>query len=127
MVTNPTMKIIALATTAAALVVAPSAALAGPYVETKSEAKGTDSDYSGQSHQVRIGHDWKLGTTKPYIEVGAGSGAKQGEEWEEFTVLEIGTSVKFTDDLKGYVKWENKFQNDDTRDWKVEAGTKYYF
>ena len=76
------MKIIALASTAAALVVAPSAALAGPYVETKSEAKGTDSDYSGQSHQVRIGHDWKLGTTKPYIEVGAGSGAKDGEEWE---------------------------------------------
>ena len=59
--------------------------------------------------------------------VGAGSGAKQGEEWEEFTVLEVGTSVKFTPDLKGYIKWENKFQSDDTRDWKVEAGTKYYF
>lgn len=104
------------------------AALAGPYVETKSEAKGTDSDYSGQSHQVRVGYDWKLesGVT-PYIEVGAGTGAKDGEDWEEFTVLEIGTSVKITDDLKAYIKMENKFQNDDTRDWKVELGTKYRF
>ena len=118
---------IALAAAAAASLAAPSVALAGTYAETKSEFKGTDSDYSGQTHQVRVGHDWKLGTTKPYIEVGAGTGAKDEMEWEEFTVLEVGTSVKLTDDLKGYIKWENKFQNDDTRDWKVEAGTKYYF
>ena len=122
------MKFSALATTAVTITLAaPSAALAGPYLETKSEFKGTDSDYSGQSHQARIGYDLKLGSSKPYIEVGAGNGAKDGEDWETFTVLELGTSVKLTDNLKGYVKWENKFQNDDTRDWKVEAGTKYYF
>jgi hypothetical protein len=119
------MKAIALAALALSALATP--ALAGPYVETKSEFKGTDSDYSGQTHQVRVGHDWNLGGSKPYIEIGAGTGAKDEAEWEEFTVLEIGTSVKLAEDLKGYVKWENKFQNDATRDWKVEAGTKYYF
>ena len=102
-------------------------ALAGPYLETKSEAKGTDEDYSGQTHQVRVGYDWRVESVTPYIEVGAGTGAKDGGEWEEFTVLEIGTSVKITDDLKTYIKMENKFQNDSTRDWKVEFGTKYRF
>ena len=102
-------------------------ALAGPYVETKSEFKGTDEEYSGQSHQARIGYDWSLGITKPYIEVGAGTGAKDGAEWNEFTVLEIGSSIKIADGLKAYGKWENKFQNDSTNDWKVEVGTKYYF
>ena len=36
--------------------------------------------------------------------------------------------VKITDEFSAYGKWENIFQDsDDTRDWKVEVGTKYKF
>ena len=32
-----------------------------------------------------------------------------------------------TGNFKPYGKWENIFQEDSTRDWKVEVGTKYKF
>ena len=51
-------------------------------------------------------------------------GANTGED---FIALEVGSSVKITDQLSGYGKFENIFQNDDTRDWKVELGTKFRF
>ena len=35
----------------------------------------------------------------PYIVLKASTGFKDGEDWEEFTVLEIVDSVKLTDDL----------------------------
>ena len=40
----------------------------------------------------------------------------------------VGTKLKVTDKFSAYGKWENIFQDsDDTRDWKVEVGTKYKF
>ena len=41
-------------------------ALAGPYVETKSEFKGTDEDFGSQVHQARVGYDWRMGIATPY-------------------------------------------------------------
>ena len=102
-------------------------ALAGPYVETKSEFKGTDEDFGSQVHQARVGYDWSMGIVKPYIETGAGTSIKDGGDSSEFTVLELGSKIKLTDQFSAYGKVENKFQSDDTRDWKVEVGTKYRF
>ena len=53
-------------------------ALAGPYVETKSEFKGTDEDFGSQVHQARVGYDWRMGIATPYIETGAGTSIKDG-------------------------------------------------
>ena len=118
-------------TALAALAIIPAMAtpaLAGPYVETKHEFKGTDEDFKGQVHQVRGGYDWKVGDLKPYVEAGPGvkwnDGANTGED---FIAFEVGSSVKITDQLSGYGKFENLFQNDDTTDWKVELGTKFRF
>ena len=102
-------------------------ALAGPYVETKSEFKGVDEDFKGQVHQARVGYDWKEGNLTPYIEGGGGVVAPDGGDQETFTALEVGTKVKLTDSFSAYGKWENIFQDDSTRDWKVELGTKYKF
>ena len=54
------MKAIALAATALIPALA-TPALAGPYVETKHEFKGTDEDFSKAVHQGRIGYEWKSG------------------------------------------------------------------
>ena len=103
-------------------------AMAGPYVESKHEFKGTDEDYSKAVHQARVGYETKLGRFTPYVE--GGFGVTYPEEGEEttFTALEVGSKLKITDSFSAYGKYENIFQNeDDTRDWKVELGTKYKF
>ena len=120
------MKAIALAALAASALATP--ALAGPYVESKHEFKGTDEDYSKAVHQGRVGYETKVGALKPYIEAGLGVSYPDSGDSDTFKVLEVGTKVKITDSFSAYGKWENVFQDsDDTRDWKVEMGTKYKF
>tara|TARA_A100001201_G_C4066939_1_gene194454 strand:+ start:571 stop:936 length:366 start_codon:yes stop_codon:yes gene_type:complete len=121
------MKTIALAALALSALATP--AFAGPYVESKHEFKGTDEDYSKTVHQGRVGYETKLGRFSPYIEGGLGvSYPDGGDGGDTFKVLEVGSKVKITDSFSAYGKWENVFQDsDDTRDWKVEMGTKYKF
>ena len=120
------MKTIALAALALSALATP--AFAGPYVESKHEFKGTDEDYSKAVHQGRIGYETKMGALKPYIEAGLGVSYPDGGDQDTFKVLEVGTKLKITDSFSAYGKWENVFQDsDDTRDWKVEVGTKYKF
>ena len=101
--------------------------LQDPYVESKHEFKGTDEDFSKQVHQGRIGYEWKNGNFAPYIEGGGGVTIPDSGDQETFTALEVGSKFKLTDSLSAYGKWENIFQEDSTRDWKVELGTKYKF
>jgi len=119
------MKAIALAALALPMIAAP--ALAGPYVESKHEFKGTDEDFSKQVHQGRVGYETKVGKFSPYIEGGVGVSVPDAGEQTSFTALEVGSKVKITDNFSAYGKWENIFQDDSTRDWKVEVGTKYKF
>jgi len=119
------MKSIALAALALSALATP--AFAGPYVESKHEFKGTDEDFSKQVHQGRVGYETKIGKATPYIEGGVGRTVPDGGESETFYVLEVGSKIKLTDDFSAYGKFENIFQDDDTRDWKVELGTKYKF
>ena len=120
------MKAIALAALALSALATP--ALAGPYVESKHEFKGTDEDYSKAVHQGRVGYETKIGALTPYIEGGFGVSYPDGGDQETFKALEVGAKVKVTKQFSAYGKWENIFQDsDDTRDWKVEVGTKYKF
>ena len=119
------MKAIALAALAMSALATP--ALAGPYVESKHEFKGTDEDFSKAVHQGRVGYSWKAGRFSPYVEGGFGVTAPDAGDNETFTALEVGSKVKITDKFSAYGKWENIFQEDSTRDWKVEVGTKYKF
>jgi len=120
------MKAIALAALALGTMATP--ALAGPYVESKHEFKGTDEDFSKAVHQGRVGYETKMGRLTPYIEAGLGVSYPDGGDSDTFKVLEVGSKLKITDSFSAYGKWENVFQDsDDTRDWKVEVGTKYKF
>ena len=118
------MKAFALAALAIPMVTAP--ALAGPYVMTKSEFKGTDDNYSKTVNQARLGYDWKAGSLKPYVELGGGVTTPDGGSNETFTAAEVGTGIKLTDKLSAKAKFEAITADGDT-DWKVEVGTKYRF
>ena len=118
------MKAIALAALALTAVATP--ALAGPYVETKHEFKGTDDDYKKAVHQGRVGYETKLGALSPYIEGGVGVSYPDGGDSDTFTALEVGSKVKITNNFGAYGKFET-IMYDDKDDWKVEVGTKYKF
>jgi len=62
-------------------------AIAGPYVESKSEFKGTDEEFGKQVHQGRVGYEWKTGNFAPYIEGGAGVSVPDGGEQEGLLLL----------------------------------------
>ena len=118
------MKAIALAALALPMVAAP--ALAGPYVSTKSEFKGSDSTYKETVNQARLGYDWKLGKLAPYVELGGGGKAPNGGDLDGFVAAEVGTGIKLTDKLSAKAKFE-ALSFESKTDWKVEVGTKYRF
>jgi outer membrane autotransporter protein len=102
-------------------------AIAGPYVESKHEFKGTDDDYSKAVHQARVGYETKVGALSPYIEGGVGAVYPDGSsDSDTFTALEVGSKLKITDKFSGYGKFETIMYSEKD-DWKVELGTKYKF
>lgn len=91
-------------TTIAALAVAPlfaGAAMAGPYVESKTTAAGTLTDggtYKGAQTELRIGYQEKVGAgVTVYGEVGPGYEWNNGGTNEYVTVGEIGVSAPLAD------------------------------
>ena len=118
------MKAFALAALAIPMVTAP--ALAGPYVSTKSEFKFTDANYKSAVNQARLGYDWKAGSLKPYVELGAGINAPDAGTSKGFTAAELGTAIKMTNKLSAKAKVEAISYSTKT-DWKAEVSTKYRF
>ena len=110
----------------AALPIMAAPALAGPYVMTKSEFKGSDSTYKETVNQARLGYDWKVGKVTPYVELGGGGKAPNGGDLDGFAAAEVGAGIKLTDKLSAKAKFE-ALAFDDKTDWKVEVGTKYRF
>ena len=103
-------------------------AMAGPYLTTKVGAKGEGSDFDKSYIETRVGYETKVGRFTPYVEGGFGVAYPEGGDSETFKALEVGSKVKITKQFSAYGKYENIFQDsDDTRDWKVEFGTKYKF
>ena len=115
---------IAIALAALPFMAAP--ALAGPYVSTKSEFKGSDSTYKETVNQARLGYDWKAGALKPYVELGAGANTPDGGTTKGFTAAELGSAIKLTDKLSAKAKIEASSFSTKT-DWKAELSTKYRF
>jgi hypothetical protein len=115
---------IAIALAALPFMAAP--ALAGPYVMTKSDFKGSDSSYKEAVNQARLGYDWKVGKVTPYVELGGGAKAPDGASVDGFVAAEVGAGLKLTDKLSAKAKFE-ALSFDTKTDWKVEVGTKYRF
>ena len=125
------MKLIALATAATAIAVAaPSAALAGPYVNLETKSKFTGTDYGSTTSHLHAGWSEKLGSdTKWYIQAGPAIIAADGEPSVNEYSGKTGLKHNITDNLKGYVEvsFTTQDQGGDDNKYGTKAGLTYSF
>ena len=65
---------------AAAAVAAPSAALAGPYVNVEANASWTGDNYTGATTDFHVGYEGELGASSWYVQGGPAIVAADGAE-----------------------------------------------
>ena len=69
-----------IAAAAAAIALAPAAALAGPYVNVETNAGWTGDDYTGATTDVHVGYEGDLGAGSFYVQAGPAIVSEDGEE-----------------------------------------------
>jgi len=94
----------AIATLAAtAAIVAPSAALAGPYVNVETNAGWTGADYSGAATDFHVGYEGALGESASYyVQGGATLVSPDGAENDTVPSGKAGVGVSLSDALGAY-------------------------
>ena len=94
----------AIATLAAtAAVVAPSAALAGPYVNVETNAGWTGADYTGAATDFHVGYEGALGESASYyVQGGATLVSPDGGDSDTVPSGKAGIGVAVTDALGAY-------------------------
>jgi|TARA_S200002703_G_scaffold51437_1_gene44682 hypothetical protein len=103
--------------TAAAAVAAPSAALAGPYVNVEANSGWTGSDYSGTTTDAHIGYAGEAGESVAwYVQGGPSLVANDGAETDTVFSGKAGASVAATErlDLYGEVSFATGIDDADT-------------
>jgi hypothetical protein len=94
--------------TIAALAAAPlfaGAAMAGPYVESKTTTALVDGDYTGAQTELRVGYDEKIGNgVSVFGEIGPGYEWRNGEDGQGVAVGEVGINFPIANQLTGKFK-----------------------
>ena len=116
---------------AAAAVAAPSAALAGPYVNVETNAGWTGSDYTGAATDFHVGYEGTAGAAAWYVQGGPAILAIDGAENETRFSGKVGLGVPVTDALGVYgelsaVTATDEFEMDDLS-VGGKLGVKYTF
>jgi opacity protein-like surface antigen len=118
---------------AAAVIAAPSAAIAGPYVEAEMNAGFTGSDYEGAVLETHLGYESALGDSSSwYIQ---GGPALIWEDGVDTTTTElsgkVGISTDVTEQLEAYGEvsaiTQGEIDFDQDLDMGVKAGLKFSF
>ena len=121
----------AIATLAAtAAVVAPSAALAGPYVNVETNAGWTGADYTGATTDFHVGYEGALGESASYyVQGGASLVSPDGGESDTVPSGKAGLGVAVTDALGAYgeVSFVGSGDDDIDRGYGAKLGLKYSF
>ena len=121
----------AIATLAAtAAVVAPSAALAGPYVNVETNAGWTGADYTGATPDFHVGYEGALGESASYyVQGGASLVAPDGAENDTVPSGKAGVGVALSDALGAYGEVSFVGSGDDNidRGYGGKLGVKYNF
>ena len=115
---------------AAAAVVAPSAALAGPYVNIEANAGWTGDDYTGATTDVHVGYEGAIGESGAsyYVQAGPAIVAADGVDTETQFSGKAGLGIPVSDAVGVY--GEVSFLTaDDSDDLGVggKLGLKYNF
>ena len=115
---------------AAAAVVAPSAALAGPYVNVETNAGWTGADYSGANTDFHVGYEGALGESASYyVQGGATLVSPDGAENDTVPSGKAGVGVSLSDALGAYGEVSFVGSGDDSidRGYGGKLGVKYSF
>jgi len=115
---------------AAAAIVAPSAALAGPYVNVETNAGWSGADYTGANTDFHVGYEGALGESASYyVQGGATLVSPDGGESDTVPSGKAGLGVGVTDALGAYgeVSFAGSGDADIDRGYGAKVGLKYSF
>ena len=115
---------------AAAAIVAPSAALAGPYVNVETNAGWTGSNYNGTATDLHVGYEGALGESASYyVQGGATVVSPDGAESDTVPSGKAGLGLALTDSLGAYgeVSFVGSGDEDLDRGYGGKLGVKYNF
>ena len=117
---------------AAAVIAAPSAAIAGPYVQAESNSSFSASNYQGTVLETHLGFASDLGDSSSWY-IQGGPAIVMPEDGEITTELsgKVGVSTAVTDDLEAYgeisAMTSGEIDLDEDLDVGVKLGLTYSF
>ena len=120
----------AIATLAAtAAVVAPSAALAGPYVNVEANSGFTGSDYTGTTTDAHVGYSGSTGLVDWYVQGGASYVNPDGAAADTVPSGKAGASIAATESLSVYgeVSFLGSGDDDIDRGYGTKLGATWSF
>ncbi len=121
----------AIATLAAtAALVAPSAALAGPYVNVEANSGWSGSNYAGTTTDAHVGYEGALGESASYyVQGGASLVSPDGGETDTVPSGKAGLGIGLTEALGAYgeVSFIGSGDEDVDRGYGAKLGVKYNF
>jgi len=91
-----------IAAAAAAIALAPAAALAGPYVNVETNAGWVGDDYTAATTDLHVGFEGEAGAASYYIQAGPAIVAVDGEETDTQFSGKAGIGVPVSDALGVY-------------------------
>ena len=117
-----------IAAAAAAIALAPAAALAGPYVNVETNAGWVGDDYTSATTDLHVGFEGEAGAASYYVQAGPAIVAVDGQETETQFSGKAGVGVPVTDAIGVYGEMSFLTADDDD-DFGVggKLGVKYNF
>ena len=117
-----------IAAAAAAIALAPAAALAGPYVNVETNAGWVGDDYTAATTDLHVGFEGEAGTASYYVQAGPAIVAVDGEETDTQFSGKAGVGVPVSEAIGVY--GELSFltaEDDDDFGLGGKLGVKYNF
>ena len=117
-----------IAAAAAAIALAPAAALAGPYVNVETNAGWVGDDYTAATTDLHVGFEGEAGTASYYVQAGPAIVAVDGEETDTQFSGKAGIGVPVSDAIGVYGEMSFLTADDDD-DFGVggKLGAKFNF
>ncbi len=117
-----------IAAAAAAIALAPAAALAGPYVNVETNAGWVGDDYTAATTDLHVGFEGEAGTASYYVQAGPAIVAVDGEETDTQFSGKAGVGLPVSDALGVYGELSFLTADDDD-DFGLggKLGVKYNF
>ena len=119
-----------IAAAAAAIALAPAAALAGPYVNVEANAGWTGSEYNSTTTDLHVGYEGVFGDNASYyVQGGASVVNPDGAESDTVPSGKAGLGFGLTDALGAYgeVSFLGSGDEDIDRGYAAKLGVKYNF